>query len=242
MQTITPTKITEVDGKKHYFPEFIRYPDIIPVQIGNPLADDYIECLSVGVEEEEYYVCEVSSWAENFWSNSKSGTFGKGLIYTEEDKYRTVRTGLLGQMAFAKVIGEPLDISYRKYGDKYDFLINGLTVDVKCSTKDMGKNFVCCVTERGVNLPVNKHIYVCSYLEYENRIEMKANVILVGYTTKDKVAKLPLKKGHRGGTHMNREIEFEYTTSITELVNRKLKRCGRKILENGNQVIVDVDF
>lgn len=155
--------------------------------------------------------------ASLWWCNSKPGKYGQGLGRTEGDPWKPTRTGILGQMAFAEVFNQDVDLTYQKNGDQYDFLIGGKSIDVKCAMSNYGANLMQHTNELGRKIELKHDIYVCSYVEEESRDDLYADIMLVGFLTKEEVEKAPVKKGRRGGRHLNYELSFKKTHSILEL-------------------------
>lgn len=173
------------------------------------------ECVQVQITGEEYALCDKTS--SNYWSNNKPGAYGKGLGSTYDDKYKPVRTGLLGQMAFSKLFGLPVDTKYRKYGDKYDNLLKGKKVDVKCAMRNYGKGLIYHTNEWGRRIPLDKDIYVFSFIKDEDRPNNNATIVIVGYAEKDEISSIPPSLGMKGNGHLNYEVPFADLRSILEL-------------------------
>src|SRR5260221_9217812 len=88
------------------------------------------QVLKVEVSGSEYDLCEHSS--HNMWANTKTGEWGSGLANTEGDPRKVERTGRLGEMALAKLVGIPIDLAYRVYGDDRDAtLLRNIKVNMK---------------------------------------------------------------------------------------------------------------
>jgi hypothetical protein len=176
-------------------------------------------CVFVKIEGREYDVCEETS--KVWWSSSKSGAYGKGLLNSKDDPAKTERIGLLGQMAFAKLINEPVDLSYRHGGDKYDFLISGkYKIDIKCASWDYGKNLVQKTNEYGYPQKIDKHIYVGSFIDQEDRSNKNASIVLVGYYLKEDVLCANTAKGSKGNGHFNYELQFHRMKPIMKLIDK----------------------
>ena len=207
-----------------YFPKIIHSPKIIRMEF-NQIHKD---CIVVGVFNEEYKKCQQASCGKNFWGNSKGGAYGKGLGRTKNDKYKPARTGFLGQMAYCKVFGDPIDFSYKKGGDKYDSIIGReYKVDIKCAMENRGKGLIYHTNEWGNRIPLNKDIYVFGYIHLEDRLNNKAEVVLTGYTLKKDIENNALVcQGVRGRGHKNYEIYFENLRPIKQLLDWKKKEYG----------------
>lgn len=189
-----------------------------------------VECIVVDIEENEYIACEKA--ANNYWSSGKKGFFGAGTINTKDDETKTERTGLLGQMAFGKLVNEPVDLVYRRYGDEHDNLIlNKYKVDVKCAARDYGANLIQKTNEFGVEQRMNKDIYVCSYVKSEDRNKKKAVVVAVGFCLLKDVLNAKVAPARRGN-HINYEIYFHKLQPMTKLIETigKYKQLPTQLL------------
>lgn len=174
------------------------------------------ECILVEVKGDEYTACDNAS--RNFWGSSKKGTYGKGLLNSENDPHKTERIGLLGQMAFGKLTDEPVDLVYRHGGDKQDNLILGkYKLDMKCAARNYGANLIQKTSEFGKEQKIDKHIYVGSFLDSENREEKKAEILLVGFCLQKDVLNAKVAPA-RKGNHINYEIPFEEMRPISNLI------------------------
>ncbi|HUV59106.1 MAG TPA: hypothetical protein VMW09_03235 [Desulfatiglandales bacterium] len=172
----------------------------------------------VRISGEEYQECVKCSKGDNFWGNSKKGTYGQGLCRTEEDPFRPARIGKLGEMGFSKLFGLPFDNEYRQKGDRYDFTMRGYSIDIKTSKwRKEGPGLIMRYNEQGVEIPLSKDIYVFSYCNYEVLKKELAEVVYVGYCLKDDIQNYPVKLGYRGGKHKNIEVDFKSLIPIAHL-------------------------
>lgn len=162
------------------------------------LGDTNFNCVLVSIAKKEYESCDKASM--NFWGNSKTGKYGKGLCNTEEDPFKTARVGYLGQMAFSKLIGTKCDLKYRKYGDKQDDLIGKYKVDVKCSTWRSGQCLILRSKE-GKICKVDKDFYVSSFIDYECREKKIAEVGISGFILKSDIVNLKTAQGKGDNTN-----------------------------------------
>jgi hypothetical protein len=201
---------------KEYFPTIIHEPKIIKILFDN--VEQF--CIIVEINGEEYLACEQFSIGDNCWANSKSGIYGSGLGKTSVDQFKPVRVGALGQMAFGKIFGGPVDLVYRCGGDKYDTLLGKYTIDVKCSMKNNGFGLVYHKSSNGRLILLNKDIYVFGFINSENRELKTASVVLVGFLSKNGVSKSDIVFAHRGG-HKNFHVKFSKLNSIINLLNYK---------------------
>ena len=197
---------------------------MIPIFVEPKFVDKYLShpCLEVVVLEEEYRLCEQAASGDNFWGNSKKGAYGAGLAKTVDDPFKPARTGLLGQMAFAKVFRLPMDLKYRQGGDDFDNTIGGCKIDIKCATKNSGESLVYKTNEYGREVPINKDIYVLSYLQEEDRQKQYAKIIIVGFNFRKDVLKSEVKPGYKGKGHMNYVLPFLDARPIDHLLEKVL--------------------
>lgn len=193
-------------------PTLITQPQIVKRLFNGKEKD----CIIVEVEDDEYVACDNAS--RNFWSSSKKGMYGKGLLNSENDPYKTERIGLLGQMAFAKLIDEPVDLIYRLGGDKQDNLILGkFKLDMKCAARNYGANLIQKTNEFGKEQKIDKHVYVGSFVDSDKFEEKKAKIILVGYCLQKDIFEAKIAPA-RKGKHINYEIPFEEMRPIAKLI------------------------
>ena len=204
-----------------------------PVQIIEPTVvkkvfdSTEINCIVVEVDGNEYDACVNASIGKNFWGNSKPGAYGAGLGSTTVDKFKTARTGLLGQMAFAKIFNQPVDLEYRKGGDKFDNKIGKRTFDIKCAMRgDSGRNLIQYINERGqINQQaLSKDIYILSYIESEDRMRKKCKIVIVGFATKKDIQECETQIAEAG--HSNYVVRFSKSRSIVTLLELKKKEYG----------------
>ena len=204
-----------------YMPDIIEEPTILTMDMGEGISKKIIW---VEVTGDEYEICAEFSEGDNFWGNSKPGVRGQGLGRTADDPFKPARTGLLGEMAFAKVFRRPINLTFMEYGDRQDFkILDGKTVDVKCAMHNYGKCLVLCEGEHGGIIPLNKDIYVNSYTRMDDRKRLSVKISLIGYMELDEVEKAPRRQGIRGEGHMNREILHTQVHSITDLMELSMR-------------------
>jgi len=173
----------------------------------------------IKVTGEEYTICVESSKGNNFWSNSKEGVYGEGLCKQDNDPFKPARMGKLGECAFSKLFGISFDISYREKGDNYDFLINGVSIDVKTTgpKRRKGPGLVLRVNEKGYEIPVNKDIYVFSYCGFDDTLWKQAEINFVGWCTKKELLTFPVENGILGNGHKNIVVPFDKLSSMEKL-------------------------
>lgn len=173
------------------------------------------ECILVEISGDEYIACDEAS--RNFWASSKGGIYGTGLLNSADDPCRTERIGLLGQAAFSKLIDEPVDLEYRRGGDKQDNLVCGHRIDVKCAARNYGANLIQKTNEFGREQKIDKHYYVGAFLSSEDRKEKIAKIILVGFSSQRDVLAAKVSPAIRGN-HINYVIPFKEMRPIEELI------------------------
>lgn len=182
-------------------------------------------CIIVEVNGDEYDACVKAS--EYYWGNSKPGAYGAGLGSTTADKFKTARTGLLGQMAFAKIFNQPVDLEYRKGGDKFDNKIGKRTFDIKCAMNgNSGRNLIQYINEFGEEnqQALSKDYYILSYIESEDRMRKKCEIVIVGYTTKKDIQEGETQIAAAG--HKNYVVRFSKSRSIVKMLEIKKQKCG----------------
>jgi len=201
---------------------------IEPTVVKKMFSGTEIDCIVVEVDGDEYDACVNASIGKKFWSNSKPGAYGAGLASTAADKFKTARTGLLGQMAFAKIFNQPVDLEYRKGGDKFDNKIGRYTYDIKCATWDSGQNLIQHTNEFGKKneQALSKDLYILSYIESEDKIQKKCKVVIVGYATKKDIQECETKIGKLGKGHYNYVVRFVKSRSIVKLLELKKQIYG----------------
>lgn len=207
-----------------------------PIVIENPSTEKQGKktLFLMEVNNREYCICEEESW--NRWASEKPGRYGRGGANTKSDPRLVERTGLLGEMAFGKLFNLPVDLEYKKGGDKYDFLIFNrfkneyLKCDIKCAVK---KNYIPWkgyIKQRNSMyeqpLVLTQDIYVFGYVKTENRKENESQIILTGCLLKDDLS-TPKKRKHFGiqirkspledCEHFNYEIPYENLRQMTIL-------------------------
>ncbi len=190
---------------------------MIPIQV-KPITIHKNQCdyMLVSVSSDEYRLCEEAS--HNFWANSKGGAYGAGLANTPDDPARVTRTGLLAQMAFAKLCNQPVDLEYREYGDRYDNKIGEYLIDIKCALRDYGAGLIYHTNEWGKQIPLDKDIYVFSYIESDDRVAKGASIVFTGCATQKEIQKCEIKQGFRGNGHMNYVVPFSGLRSMSRLL------------------------
>ena len=214
MNYFKPERISEPDYKNYYF-----YETLHDELLENPFSK---ECIVVQISDSEYEICDKTSHGDNYKANSNPGKFGKGLISNTDDQFRTARVGLLGEMAFAKIMNLQVDISFRPFGDISDFMLEKYKTDIKCHYglyKTDPYNFEQHTTERGTIKQINKDLYIQSFLENEDRAAKTAQIVFIGYYTRRMVEKSQKVSSARG-SFLNHKLTFVAARPIQELVKR----------------------
>jgi hypothetical protein len=201
--------------------EFIYKPDRIDPEFSTiRVMGCDVETIPVKLTPKDYQTCLERE--KVFWANSKLGEYGQGL------NKRAVLIGLLGEVGFAKVFDQSVDLTYRKGGDNQDFLIDGLKFDIKCAARNYGKNFVLHTNEGGYRITQDKHFYVGSFLEgfdKDNYGVQDVTVVLTGWMTLKQLLGCDVHEGvrgeKRGKRHLNYEMFFEDLRPTSDLLRLK---------------------
>jgi hypothetical protein len=180
------------------------------------LPKDWIQ---VEIKGEDYLQCVKSS--QNLWANSKTGKYGSGMNNTEKDPFRVERLGCLGELGFGRLLGLKPDFSYRKGGDNKDFEFNGRSIDVKVSFKNTGYKLIYAVSESGYRVPLKSEIYVIGYLKGDYQRFNRAEIVYVGWTTRNTITKEPIVQA-TGGDHMVYKFPYYKLRSLSKLLNNNL--------------------
>lgn len=216
-----------------YYPEQIYEPQVVNEMFLDKRKERVIKkCVIVGVSGDEYDLCESAS--KEFWCNSKPGAYGAGLGNTPDDECKTTRTGLLGEMAYGKLFGSPVDISRREYGDEQDHILGcRYKVDVKCPMRNYGKVLIKHTNEWGAHKPLNNDVYVCGYIHAEDRKNKKAKVVMTGFALKHEVEAADVQRGRKGKGHLNYELRHSDLRSITALISKGASLVDRLLVDIG---------
>ena len=99
-------------------------------------------------------------------------TYGGGIGNSTNDKKRVERTGALGEKAFCKLTGFPMNEDYKANGDDgFDFAISSFSMDIKCQMRYYeqavdwgfyGEFFTKAHLENGVYVPPRSDVIVFS--------------------------------------------------------------------------------
>ena len=175
------------------------------------------------VSGEEYNICDKASKGDNFWGNSKPGAYGAGLGRTLNDPYKPARTGMLGQMAYGKLLNEPVDILYRQGGDEYDTKLGNLKVDIKCAMRNYGCGLVYHQNEWGKTVPLNKDLFIFSHIANEDRQNQSCDVVFMGAATSTHIKKCPIRRGRKGRGHKNYEVSYQTLLPMQRFISLSSK-------------------
>lgn len=120
------------------------------------------------------------------------------------------------KLHFQKYLGGDVDLEYKKYGDGgVDVVIDGFSFDIKTSRRKSYVMYVMSVTENGYKIPPTADFYVAQFLKDENRKEMTATIVIVGYQTGKYIATLrDVKSPVRNSTHLNKEVLYKNLISF----------------------------
>ena len=167
------------------------------------------------VSGEEYQFCAIA--AQNYWSNGKPGIYGSGLINNANDPFKATRVGMLGEVAFGRLIGKEPNFAYLPMGDSGDFTLAGRKIDVKTATKKRNDMLIYRVSEVGDVIELKSHIYVAQYLEWERREEQKALITTVGWISRERAMTCVLQKS-RINSHQNLVIAYSGLKEIGGMI------------------------
>lgn len=187
----------------------------LPQQSTGINVNDGIEVL---ILDKEYEVCMNAS--QNMWCSSKKGKWGGGLINSEDDKTKAERTGLLGEIAFAKLANLQINVDYCEGGNDEDCLtINGLKIDVKTAAKKpkYKAGLIRAANPNQKLVSLKSDLYVFAYIVEELSQEKICRVVIVGGEYRENIVKRELKKA-KVGNHFNYEIKYKELIPIKDLL------------------------
>lgn len=167
--------------------------------------------------------------SRDMWcGEKKNSTYGGGLGNTDEDPKKVERTGRLGEIAFAMILGLSVDARYIKNGDKEDFNINGKSCDIKTAMKmPYYGNGLILGSVKGNKIDLKNDMYIFAYVLREDRVRKIATIVIVGCILKKDISTElhpPMKKN---GDNENYEVPYTSLRSITELKLFKEKQTYR---------------
>lgn len=185
------------------------------VKIEKVLLDGrFTNVYHIFINSDEYDICVQA--ASNMWANNKKGSrYNEGILNTKDDPIRSERIGRLGEMAYGKMIGQPIDTEYKEFGDTMDFFYKGYKINVKCAAKYYSSEITLIKshTESGVAVGLRQDLYVIGYLKNENKQLKQANVVILGYQTKEFISKTEIKKAKEN--HYNYQVPYQYLLDIS---------------------------
>jgi len=173
---------------------------------------------------------------KELWSkkNDKFYRWGAGLLNTGRIPYKAELVGILGEMAFSKISGLPMDSKYKKRGNTHDFrtkikpTLRNVNIEVKTRLKDFGDVYVKRYDENGNIISLKSDIYVFCHLKtpwnkIENHIinqeKMKPIIVSVdGVISKKRLKTKPIQDAFNGN-HKNIVFPIEGLANIQELIN-----------------------
>jgi len=173
--------------------------------------------LKILLEKDDYEKAISSS--QNMWCSSKQSFYGRGLLNTKDDPYKTERTGKLGEIALSKILNVEPDLSYRKHGDKSDFYINNKHIDIKTAARfpKYQAGLIYALNEFGKPVKIKSDIYVFGYIENDDLSNKIANIVLLGFQLKENIIQLPMVPA-KYGKHLNYEIKYDTLIDIDKLL------------------------
>lgn len=217
------TTLSIDDIPSAYSPPQVSYTDCID-QVSFFGGDALVEVLRVPVDSDSYEYADRIS--HHLWTKEKKrGKYNDGCINTKDDPSRATRTGLLGEMAFASVFDQEVDLKYRKGGSPYDFILETVkgpfSIDLKTSHavyKTRTQSLIKSKSSRGHRVRLKSQIYVAAYIDSEDRLNGCADVVLIGFQTNTGIKKLPdVQSPVRGGRWYNKELNYTDLHPILDL-------------------------
>ena len=201
---------------------------------GTPLS-----IIDVPIDGDEYRLCENA----RIWSSGKTTDYGLGLGNTPEDPCRVERSGFLGEMALAKLIGGEVNFKYCPFGESVDFIVcdkRDITIDIKTSVEHPQQ---FCVYSKsapsdwypnGREIQIPCDMYVFAYVLNDNR--HRAIVRVVGCQTGDYVRGLddedaPTSRSNHKNKHIRYDVVLPLLPSIQQWRPCLKKRPVSKIDE-----------
>lgn len=185
--------------------------------------DNILEVVSCSIDGEEYYKCDYFS-SKLFTADKSKSLYNDGLVNSDKDPRKSERCGLLGETAFGSLFGLNPDFEYVTNGKPYDFVIDGLKIDVKTSVKRHSYDaaLIKATSEGDFKLNLEPDLYIAAYLENENKINKTAEVIIVGGEFKENI--LNKYKTHPAkvskGKWKNYELEYCKIMSIGGILEK----------------------
>jgi hypothetical protein len=178
-----------------------------------------VQAAVVDINPTEYKECE--DFAKLMWANNRQGPWGRGMVNNEKDPYLAERSGLLGEMAVAKILDLSVNTTYKVGGDATDFIINGFPTDVKTAITDHGALLIKAT--KGANptnrLELRNDIYIAAYVLNDDRENKFAKIAVMGFFEKSLINESYFKKARRPGMEFwNWDIPYTDLNNIGSLV------------------------
>lgn len=171
--------------------------------------------IKVTINGDDYSLCS----EVKIWSSTKTSRYGKGLGNTADDPLKVERTGKLGEMAFAKLCGLGVDMTYREFGDDCDFALMGLKIDVKTRMINEGFGLIYAVAPGGRPIKLNCDRYVFAHIENDDLQNKTADIVVTGYIKKSHLDNKPPVRGWRNSGHKNYLIYYYEMEPIERIVS-----------------------
>jgi len=172
----------------------------------------------VEIKGYEYLICQ--DRGEKMWSSSKTGPYGEGLLREAKDPFKTGRIGKIGEMAQSKITNLPMDIRYIKGGDKTDFFVGELKIDVKTAARRYGAGLVRKITNKGIEISLKSSHYVFAYVEEEIIKDKYARVVFVGWATQNEIKQAAVTISRKQKSkHYNYDLPYTDSRSIRDILN-----------------------
>jgi len=173
---------------------------------------------------------------KELWSkrDNKFYKWGAGMINTETMPYKAEFVGILGEIAFSKISGLPVDSEYRRKGNSYDFntQINtskrDVNIEVKTRLRDYGDVYVKRYDDNNRLVTLKSDIYVFCHIKTTwNKIEKailkheeidNIKINIDGVISKKRLEKQEIKPAFNG-SHKNLVCSVNDLAEIDKLIN-----------------------
>ena len=163
-----------------------------------------IEGMEILISGNEYLRC--CDAEGSMWGNGKAGRYGSGLIK------HPFLFGLLGEMAFGKAFGFPVNLARKEYGEASDFnLSTKKTIDVKTNSRLYPSNpmmYIMATNDNGASVPLKSNAYVAGFVDNNDQESGVASVVLIGYCLQNDVPRETHLGVAAGSRHYNYEIPY----------------------------------
>jgi hypothetical protein len=154
------------------------------------------ECPVIRVSGDAYR--EICIFAPLSWASSKRGSYGKGMTSTPDDPYRTARVGWVCHAAVSRQLGVPMVLHYEDGGDAHDLIYRSYPADSKGTERDYGGFCVTCKYPSGRKTKLKSDLYIYSIMIGEDREAGYADVVIIGFCTRDDVLRSKQGPGESG--------------------------------------------